>query len=44
MHPEAISEHLSFWIIVNAHAFDGSIDAKTAAANNPYGSSVEAGS
>ena len=42
MHPGAISKNLSFCIIINAHAFDGSIDAKAAAANNPYGGSFEA--
>ena len=42
MHPGAISKKLSFMIIFHAHAFDGSIDVKTAAANNPYGGSFEA--
>ena len=42
MHLGAISENLSFMIIFHAHAFDGSIDVKTAAANNPYGGSFEA--
>ena len=32
MHPVAISKNLYSCILVNAHAFDGSIDAKTAAA------------
>ena len=42
MHPGAIFENLLFCIRFHAHAFDGSIDVKTAAANNPYGGSVEA--
>ena len=42
MHLGAISKKLSFMIIFHAHAFDGSIDVKTAAANNLYGGSFEA--
>ena len=37
MHPGAISKKPPFCNIVNAHASDGSIDAKAAAANSPYG-------